>query len=381
MKRFLLLLLVLGFAAAARAEVKVVMDQLLQQIFILKPFITSETSFSDPANSAQISDALKKMVALSKEVNHEERINTTGFQVSANVLTQQLEQVEKVFSNGSKDYALGNLRSTLGVCMSCHTQLPAVSTRFTTLNQTQTLSNQFQEAEFLFVIRNFDDAMKLYGELIAGYPLNKAEIDDLEKAVYRQIFYYVRVARDLKGLSVALQRDSENQQLPTQLQKQIKGFMAAVGEIQDKKYPQFTDKQSKDLRKYAEEVLNAEAYGDFSLDSPQNVIAALKLSSVLYEYLNAYPKTPLKPDILYWLSLGEHRYHYQSMYSLPDLYLKQCVFEYPQQSGGEAVLCRIRGIYHGSLYGIGRHAYPGRYLERVEHDAESRKSRLKFGVS
>ncbi len=73
------------------------MDQLLQQIFILKPFIASETSFGDPANSAQISDALKKMVALSKQVNHEERINKTGFQVSANVLTQQLEQVENVF--------------------------------------------------------------------------------------------------------------------------------------------------------------------------------------------------------------------------------------------------------------------------------------------
>jgi|WetSurMetagenome_2_1015567.scaffolds.fasta_scaffold165542_2 hypothetical protein len=329
MKKFLLLLLVLGIAAAAQAEVKAVMDQLLQQVFILKPFITSETSFSDPANSAQISDALKKMVSLSKEVNHEERINKTGFQVSANVLTQQLEQVENVFRTGSKDYALGNLRSTLGVCMSCHTQLPAVSTRFTTLNQTQTLSDPFLEAEFLFLIRNFDDAMKSYGELIAGYPLNKAEIDDLEKAVYRQIFYYVRVARDLQGLSVALQRDSENQQLPAQLQKQIKGFIAAVDDMRGEKYPQFTDKQSKALRKYAEEVLNAEAYGDFGLDSPQDVLAALKLSSVLYEYLNAYPKTPLKPDILYWLSLGERRYHYQSMYSLPDLYLKQCVFEYP----------------------------------------------------
>jgi tetratricopeptide (TPR) repeat protein len=330
MKKFLLLLLVLGITAAARAEVKAVMDQLLQQVFILKPFIASQTSFSDPANSAQISDALKKMVALSKEVKHEERINRTGFQVSAAVLTQQLEQVENVFSKGNKDYALGNLRSTLGVCMSCHTQLPAVSTRFTTLNQTQTLSNPFQEAEFLFLIRNFDNAMTLYGELIAGYPLNKAQLDDIETAVNRQIFYYVRVARDLQALSVALQRDSDNQHLPAQLQKQIKGFRTAVDEIPDKKYPQFTNTQSNDLRKYAEEVLNAEAYGEFSLDSPQDVLAALKLSSVLYEYLNAYPTTPLKPDILYWLSLGERRYHYQSMYSLPDLYLKQCVLEDPK---------------------------------------------------
>jgi len=336
MKRFLLLLLVLGFAGAARAEVKAVMDQLLQQVFILKPFIASETSFSDPANSAQIADALEKMVALSKEVNHEERINKTGFQVSANVLTQQLEHVESIFNNGNKDYALGNLRSTLGVCMSCHTQLPAVSTRFTTLNQTQTLSDQFQEAEFLFLIRNFDDAMKLYGELIAGYPLNKAETDELETAIYRQIFYYVRVARNLPGLSVALQRNSENQQLPVQLQKQIKGFMAAVDDMLDEKYPQFTDAQGDDVRKYAEAVLNTAPGDDFSLDSPQNVLAALKMSGVLYEYLNAYPTTPLKPDVLYWLALGERRYHYQSMYSVPDLYLKQCVLEYPKNPVAKA---------------------------------------------
>jgi hypothetical protein len=330
MKRLLLLLLVLGFAVMARADVKAVMDQMLQQVFILKPYVASESSFSDPANSAAISDALKKMVALSKQVNHEDRINKTGFQVSANVLTRQLEQVENVFNNGNKDYALDSLRSTVGVCMSCHTQLPAVSTRFTALNDTQTLPNQFQEAEFLFLIRNFDDAMTLYAELISGYPLNKADIDDLEKAVYRQIFYYVRVARDLQGLSVALQRDSKNQRLPAQLQKQIKGFMAAVNGMEDEKYPQFTDAKREDLRKYAEEVLTAEAYGDYSLDSPQNVLAALRMSGVLYAFLDAYPETPLKPDILYWLALGERRYHYQSMYSLPELYLKQCVLEYPK---------------------------------------------------
>jgi hypothetical protein len=140
----------------------------------------------------------------------------------------------------------------------------------------------------------------------------------------------VRVARDLPGLSVALQRSSQNQQLPTRLQKQIKGFITAVDDMQDKTYPQFTDTNREELRKYAEAVLTAAPGGDFSLDSPQHVIAALRMSSVLYEYLNAYPTTPLKPDILYWLALSERRFHYQSMYSLPDLYLKQCVLEYPK---------------------------------------------------
>lgn len=347
------LLLALGCMPMARAEVKDVMDQMMEQVFVLKPLIASETSFNDPANAARISQALENMVALSRQVNHEERIKQTGFQVPGKILTQQLEEVEAVFLKGNKDYALANLRSTLGVCMSCHTQLPAVSTRFTTLNQTQVLTDPFEEAEFLFLIRNFDSAMKLYGEVIQGYPRNKAEPDDLEIALYRQIYYYVRVARDMKTLSLALRRNSENTQLPERLQTQIKGFIAAVDAVQGEPYPHFTDASGVQLRNYAQTQLGEKLGGDFSLDSPENVIAALRFSSVLYEYLNANPKTPLKPEIFYWLSFGERRYLYQSMHSLPDLYLKQCVIDYPQSPVAEQCYAEYEDIITVSFTGSG----------------------------
>jgi hypothetical protein len=350
---FLVLLATLGCVATARAEVKDVMDQLMEQVLVLKPMIASETSFNDPANTARISDALNNMVALSRQVNHEKRIKGTGFQVSGAILTQQLEEIETVFQKGNKDYALGNLRSTLGVCMSCHTQLPAVSTKFTTQNQTQVLANPFDEAEFLFLIRNFDAAMKLYGELIQGYPGNNAQPDNLEIALYRQIYYYVRVARYMKGLSITLRRNSENQQLPERLQKQIKGFIAAVDAVKEEKYPQFTDAQGVDLRNYAEEQLGGQVGGDFSLDSPENVIAALKFSSVLYEYLSTNPNTPLKPDIFYWLSFGERRYIYQSMHSLPDLYLKQCVLDYPKNPVAKKCFAEYEDVITVSFTGSG----------------------------
>jgi hypothetical protein len=320
----------LGCVVTARAEVRDIMDQLMEQVFVLKPLIASKSSFNDPTNAPQISDALRNMVSLSRQVNHEERIRKTGFQVSGAILTQQLEEVETVFDMGNKDYALASLKSTLGVCMSCHTQLPAVSTKFTTENQTRVLADPFEEAEFLFLIRNFDTAMKLYGELIQGYPLNQVQPNDLEIALYREIYYYVRVARDMKGLSIALRGNSENQRLPERLQNQIKGFVAAVDAVKNEKYPYFTDVQGADLRSYAQAQLVEEVGGHFSLDSPEKVIAELKRSSVLYEYLDANPQTPLKPDIFYWLSFGERRYLYPSLHSLPGLYLKQCVLDYPQ---------------------------------------------------
>jgi hypothetical protein len=232
-----------------------------------------------------------------------------------------------VFDKGNKEYALWTLRSTLGVCMSCHTQLPAVSTRFTAMNDDQVLANPFEEAEFLFVIRNFDAAMPLYSRAITGYPGDEVDISDVEQAIYRQLYYYLRVARDPLGLAAALKDGAANTQLPARLREQMERLQAAAMSAQDQAYPQFTQNQTAELRQYVEAMMNTELVGDVSLDSPEAAIAALKLSSVLYEYLNAHPDTPLKADILYWLSFCERRY--QSMQSLPDLYLRQCVLEHP----------------------------------------------------
>lgn len=350
---FLVFVAAMALAVVARAEVKDIMDQLMEQVFVLKPFIASESRFNDPENTPEISDALGNLVALSRQVNHEERISKTGFQVSATVLTQQLEDVETIFDTGNKDYALKSLKSTLGVCMSCHTQLPAVSTQFTVANQTRVLSNPFEEAEFLFLIRNFDASMKMYRDVIQGYPLNQVQPGDLEIALYREIYYYVRVARDMEGLSIALRRNSENQQLPERLQNQIKGFIAAVDAIKNEKYPYFTETQAGNLRSYAQSQLVEETDGSFSQDSPEKVIALLKLSSVLYEYLDENHQTPLKPDIFYWLSFGERRYFYPSPHSLPRLYLKQCVIDYPQNPVAKKCFTEYEDITSISFTGSG----------------------------
>lgn len=327
MRNVFLLLLLMGVVAATRSDVKDYMDQMLEQIFVLKPFISSDASFQDPDNAAQIAAALTQMTQLSSKINHEEMITKSGFQVSGDVLHQQLEEVVNVFDKGNKEYALWTLRSTLGVCMACHTQLPAASTRFTAMNQDQVLANPFEEAEFLFVIRNFDAAMPLYAGVIAGYPRNGVELSAVEQAIYRQLYYYLRVARDPQGLAVALQAGAANTQLPASLLGQMERLSAAAASAQEQAYPQFKLSQSTELRQYVDTMMEEQLVGDVSLDSPEAAIAALKLSSVLYEYLSAHPDTPLKADILYWLSFCERRY--QSMHSLPDLYLRQCVLEHP----------------------------------------------------
>ncbi|HEY8272014.1 MAG TPA: hypothetical protein VIG33_14075 [Pseudobdellovibrionaceae bacterium] len=328
MKKVFVFLPLFFLVLSGKAEVKPFMDQMLNEIFNLKPYIVSPEAFSDPKNAQKIDASLKKMVALSVKINHEDKIHKTGFQISGKVLNQQLKEAQIVFNSGSKDYSLWMFKSTLGVCMSCHTQLPAVSTQFMSQNQSKVLSNPFEEAEFLFIIRNFKESMKLYLSALNGYPKNVVSADDLEKVLYRQLYYYVRVQRDLTELAKVLDEDRKNKSLPPHFISKVKGFKTAVLKMQDEKYPHFTAAQTAQLRQYVEKSLKEELAGNFSFDLPKRELEYLKVSSVLYEYLNENPETSLKPDILYWLSFCESKFSQQAFYSLPELYLKQCVMEF-----------------------------------------------------
>lgn len=344
MKKFLMGMMVLGFGAMALAEVKPFMDRMLAEIFSLKPYLVSEESFKDPKNAQKIDESLTKMVEISKKINHEGKIKSTGFSVPSQVLEQQLLETEQVFAKGNKSYALWMLKSTLGVCMSCHTQLPAVSTKFSTLNKSHVLTNPFDEAEFLFVIRNFDEAMPLYAQAIKDYPKNVVTPENLEKALYRQLFYFVRVKRDFKSLVAALEQDQANANLPKHLSNKIKNFVTAAKKMQKESFPSFAVGQDDEVRKYAESALKEELSGKFSFDDPKKELNYLKVSGVLYEYLDRNPETRLKPEILYWLSFCESHYRHKAFYSLPELYLKQCVLEFPKSAVAKKCLTEYQDL-------------------------------------
>lgn len=342
--RLLLAFVMLGGAFAAFADVKPFMDQMLVELFKLKPYIASEDKYTDPKNHEVVDSSLKKMIELSQKINHEKMIQRTGFVVSSNILNQQLKEAEAVYNNGNKAYSLWMLKSTLGVCMNCHTQLPAVSTVFTDLNKGHILTNDFEEGEFLFVIRNFKEAMKSYEAAIKGYPKNQLTSVDADKVIFRQLFYYVRVDRNFPGLISALSKDLENKQLPLSLQNKIKDFRSAAEKMKSEAYPAFSEAQENDLRKYVESSLQEELAGKFSFALPAKELNYLKVSSVLYDYLNKYPGTRLKPDILYWLSFCESHYSHNAFYSLPELYLKQCVLEFPKNPIAKKCLTQYQDL-------------------------------------
>lgn len=326
--RFSIGILILGVVCSlARAEVKPYMDQMLQQIYVLKPYIVSDAEYRDPKNFQTVDEALKKMGDLSEKISHENKIRQSGFAVSGKVLNQQLRETELVYRTGNKDYSLWMLRSTLSVCMSCHTQLPSASTKFDFSQKDHYLTKPFDEAEFLFIVRNFDKAIPLYDQVLNGFPKNGTATDNLEKALARKVYYFVRVKRDFKGLSDSLNENEKNKNLPPFIVKKIAGLKKASSTLAKESFPSFAEDQQDEVRNYAEKNLKKELQGEFEI-TPERELSYLRTASVLYKYLEQYPDTSLKPEILYWLSFCERRLDKKAFYSLPELYLKQCVLEY-----------------------------------------------------
>lgn len=351
MKKFFISFFVLAVAIAGYAEVKPFMNQMLIELFKLKPYIASEEKYTDPKNHEAIDASLKKLIDLSQKINHEKMIQRSGALVSSNVLNQQLTEAEAVFQNGNKAYSLWMVKSTMGVCASCHSQLPSVSTNFTDMNSKNTLSSPYEEGEFLFVVRNFKEAMKSYDKALKGYPKNKMTPLQVERVIFRQIFYYVRVDRNFKGLLEALKEDAKNKELPPSVQKKIKDLTTAAQSMKNEGYPNFSEVQETELRKYVETSLKEELAGNFSFERPDRELNYLKVSSVLYEYLSKNPGTHLKPDILYWLSFCESHYSHNAFYSLPELYLKQCVIEFPKNPVAKKCLTQYQDIVTAAYTG------------------------------
>jgi hypothetical protein len=134
----------------------------------------------------------------------------------------------------------------------------------------------------------------------------------------------------MEELIKSLDLDLKNAKLPKGFRQKLEDLKIAANKMKKEDYPTFSGSQDAEVRKYVESNLKEELAGHFSINNPERQIQFMKISSVLYEYLQANPGTHLKPDILYWLSFCEARYSHQLSYSMPELYLKQCVLEFPK---------------------------------------------------
>ncbi len=332
--------LILFFCVCARAEnslpknsknrTKESMAEFLDEFIGLKKYLVSDDEFQDPKNFVEISTHLKKLAKAVKKTSHDETLNQENFKFSREVLEDHVSETERVFRLGNKSYARWMTNSTLGICMSCHTQMPTDSRQFGIFFKANYFTSDFDQAEFMFATKNFEGANAIYQGLVTGFPKNNLSADRLEKSAQREILYLIRIKRDLVAAKSLLNKFRQNKQLPEFLLRNLDSWTEQISLWQEKKLPDLAKASSKEIVGFAEKNLSIDANQSKVEASEPRFISNLVVSGILYEYLQKNPRSPDAPAILYWLAVIDREMTKSIFYNLADLYLKECMLKFPE---------------------------------------------------
>lgn len=335
------LILLVGFGLFSNAETlkekakapetKTSMAEFLDQFMALKKYLISDEEFQDSKNSEDISMHLNDLVKAVKKTAHDPQLNQENFKFSRQTLEDHVTETERVFRLGNKAYARWMTNSTLGICMSCHTQMPTSGRNFSVFMKSDYITSEFDRAEFMFATKNFEGASQMYQKLISDYPKSNLSPDRLEKSVRRELAYQIRIKRDFNAANSLVESFKKNNDLPLFLKTNLKEWGEQLTQWKNKKLPVASEVSSEQLAKFAEQSLSVDLNKVRIGDADSNLIADLVVSSLLYEYLQKHPSFE-SPDILYWLAVVDRELDRSVFYSLADLYLKECILKFPGTS-------------------------------------------------
>lgn len=318
----------LSFAGSTAQSSKDHMNQLLKELTILKTYFVSEDKFLDPKNNAKIATHLKKFSAMAAQTNHDPVMDQQNFKFTQQVLQAHIVETERAFNEGKKSYARWQLASTISLCMSCHTQAPATQRAFSDFNNLKTYSSKFDQAEFLFATRAFEQANQLFNSIIDSYPKNKVSLQQVETALERELTYYARVQRNPDQAVLAFKKYQKNKELPEFLQKNISVWIAEFENWKKQPSIDMTKSTDEQILEYARKNIADDGNHKMLTSSDPTLLTYLRVSGMLYEHLQKKSGSKVVPEILYWLSLCDRVINHNFFYSMADIYLKECIVKY-----------------------------------------------------
>lgn len=306
-----------------KQQIRSLMHQFWGHFEGLRKYTDNIEEFKDKNNEAAILQHLKEMNRLTKRAKHQSLLNSPNFSFSRKVLENHIGEIETVFKSGNKEYARWMLNSTTSICMSCHTQYPTM----TSLPDTGTGSN-FSDAEFLFATRRYESAAQVYRKLISDFPANGMKTNDLETSIRRLVAFHARITRTPKEGVEELKKILNNKNLPEFLKRDTSAWIALFEKwkIESDVDPKTVSPEA--LTTWVEKQFEKTLWDRMVPASDPRTVTYLRVSGILYEYLQLHPRSEITPKILYWLAKCEYRLSSNFFYSLGDQYLRECVQSY-----------------------------------------------------
>lgn len=357
-------ILILIMALNARGEVKPVMQNFYNLTEKLQPYLIDKKAFLKNENAKDISSVLAEFSENTKKLKNEKMSLNDDMKFRVKLLNEDIEEAQSSFNNGFKDYSYWALKSTLNNCLNCHTQKGLPLTGYNLKKDNG--GDAFDRAEFLFIVRNYPEALALYEDILTYYPKNKYSVESIESSAQKILFYSIRVSRNDNANVQIFDRILKNTELPQDLRNEI---IAWRKYINLRKY-RISEDESVNTEKQLEAYMQKrDGIADEYSGQRQRAAADLDTAHFLFKLLEKNNNPSLKPSILYYLARIESDYRISFFDMTSDNYLKECIEKYSSQKVAKKCFSLYKQLQTISFSGSGGTFMPlsvKRQLEKYE---------------
>lgn len=327
------------------AHHKEVMQNALYSFIRILPYISSEASYTDPANLDTIKKELSALEKIFTQAKKEAVLQQDLFSTTNSVILDNLKLANDSLNYSNKNFSYIRMKETVHLCFHCHAQLPSDHTSsfskgFNNLTRKKFLSD-FDYAQYLFLIRNFEGAKSAYGNVVetiskefiqAVKKKSKVSLSNqkqLDDSLHQILIIFAKVQRDMTG-AIKYYSGLNTDGFPTYLKQQIQSWISGLKDWEGKKNSIVDIKGNKELKTFVTDVLDPILAK--SKDGEVKVIDLLIGTGVLSNYIFTHSDDPDKALALYYLGLSENALSSTSFYSLAESYFRDCVQRYPSHS-------------------------------------------------
>ncbi|MCB9030142.1 MAG: hypothetical protein H6619_03760 [Deltaproteobacteria bacterium] len=288
----------------------------------LQPYLIDSSRFEDAQNQKKI----KKLVSkLSAELHGAESFDTKyrklpGFNAQMTSLAEMLDEVNKGFETNSAGWSLWRLRAISNNCQTCHTGY-GVDVRFTDKNVNLDKLDSLSKGEFYLASRQYPSAQAAFFQAAINPPTGHSSLEALRK----WLIIYTRVNNDpqqaLFKLDFILQKKTN---LRPYEREEISDWVIALRRWSTEK------DEEKDTLSKAESLLRKALDVQMPYFGKVGAVELLRSTALLHEVLDDTKLSDEKRRrALYLIGLSYSKLPLFFVNELPELFLEQCIREYP----------------------------------------------------
>ncbi len=321
-------------------ETKAVMNQVYESYINIVPFIYSNVDL-DKKNSEVLLGHLNNISEAFKKAKHVDMLQIPGFKPSLDTINIHLKETIDSLNAKNTIFAKARLQAMTTLCMNCHGQIGesvaknAFGDSLYKANR-QGFASDFEYANYLFLVRRYTEAQTFYDRALSdalaknqkgseGQILDDKVVNgEIFSSLRRLLAINVKISFKPEKAIKILEKYQANKSLSKLTRNDLDSWLVGLKSVKNLKLNKFTTAKS-----FIDTYLTKFENDKEALVTGKEDITLLMASGFLSKYLSEKKATDETPEILYWLSIAERRLSHSYFFSLSDLYLKECIAQYP----------------------------------------------------